>query len=163
MKCGSCGRAVSLKDGSCYYCREVPQASEAELKLMLLDMERKEAENKSGDGLYKFTRAFSILLGLGLAGIAILNVFDTKFFIFVCALVFVFNAFVLDKDDMRTTIFCIMVSGVTAVYSMSLGVDFLRGDQKNFSIAFFAVFVSICVALPAILMIFHTEMEKRKK
>jgi hypothetical protein len=163
MNCGSCGRAVSLKDGTCYYCRKVPQATEAEVKLMLIDMERQEQENKSGEGIYTFTRGLSILLGISLAIIAITNVFETKFFIFVCSLVFIFNAWLLDKADMRSTVFCIFISGVTAIYSLSLGVDFLRGDKQNFSVAFFAVFVSICVALPAILMIYHTEMEKRKK
>ena len=163
MNCAECGRAVSLKDGTCYYCREVPQASEADLKLMLIDMERKQEENKSGDGIYLFTRGLSFVLGLALAIIAILNTFDTKFFLFVCSLVFVFNAWTLEKGYMKSVVFCIFVSGVTSIYTLSLGVDYLRGDKQNFSTAFFAVFMSIAIAIPAILMIYHTEMEKRKK
>jgi len=163
MKCAECGRAVSLKDGTCYYCREIPAASEAELKLMLIDMERKEAKNQSGNGIYKFARILSFLLGLSLAIIAIINVFDTKFFLFACSLVFVFNAWTLENGYMRSTIFCILISGVTSIYTLSLGVNYLRGDQQNFSIAFFAVFMSILIAIPGILMIYHTEMEKRKK
>ncbi|WDE96825.1 hypothetical protein PQO03_02470 [Lentisphaera profundi] len=163
MNCGTCGRPVSLKDGSCYYCRDIPQAAESDLKLMLLEMERKEEKEKSGNGIYLATRALSFFLGLALAIIAITNVFETKFLLFICALVFIFNAWVLENGYMKSTVFCIFVSGVTSIYTLSLGVDFLRGDKQNFSIAFFAVFISILTAMPAILMIFHTEMEKRRK
>ena len=162
MNCAECGRPVSIKDGTCYYCRKMPAENEADVKMMLIEMQRKDEAEKSGEGIFKFTKILSFLLGTSYATIAVLGVFDVRFFLFMCAIVYFLNSWTLESGFMKSMVFCIFISGVCAIYMLSLGVDFLRGDKQNFSVAFFAVFMSILGALPAILMIYHTEMEKRK-
>jgi uncharacterized membrane protein len=162
MNCAECGRPVSIKDGSCYYCRKMPEENEADIKMMLIEMQRKEDSEKSNDGIFKLTKVLSFFLGIAFAIIAILGIFKVKFFLFVCGMVYFFNSWSLENNFMKSIVFCVFVSGISAVYMLSLGVDFLRGDKQNFSIAFFAVLMSVLAAIPAILMIYHTEMEKRK-
>ena len=162
MNCAECGRPVSIKDGTCYYCRKMPAENEADVKMMLIEMERNEAAAKSGEGVFKATRILSFLIGLSFATIAILSIFEVKFLLYVCAIVYFFNSWSLEQGFMKSVVFSVFISGVSSIYMLSLGVDFLRGENQNFSIAFFAVLMSIIASLPALLMIYHTEMEKRK-
>ena len=52
MNCAECGRPVSIKDGTCYYCRKIPVENEADVKMMLIEMQRKEEAEKSGEGIF---------------------------------------------------------------------------------------------------------------
>ncbi len=163
QKCADCGRALSLKDGSCYYCRETPGSSEAEVKMILIDMAREQEESATSDSIFKLAKFISGVCGILFMAASLSDYFYTKTFFLVCALMFWANAWILDRIFTRSVAFCFLVSGISAVYILSVGVGFLRGESRDFTLAVSSVLLAIIAALPALLMIYNLEKERRKK
>ena len=163
QKCADCGRVVSLQDGTCYYCRDTPASNEADVKMMLINMAREQEESAGSDALFRVSKFISFVCGILFLAASFSGFFDKRVFFFVCGLMFFANSWILDRSFAKSIGFCLMVSGVSAVYSLSVGVNFLRGAAKDFNVAFSAVALAIIAIVPALVMIFNIEKERRKK
>ena len=163
LLCAKCQRPLSATNGSCYYCREVPQEMEMDIKLKMVEMERDEQSRNKSDNYFFLSRVISAVVGAIFIYCALANYFPgvSRTFLSVCGIMLLANSWTLDRTLLKTMSFCVLCSSVAAVYSLSLAIPFMIGDGRNLMLMFSASFLAVLSAVPGLIVVYLVEKDRR--